>query len=814
MFKLTPIAVVLFVTTAVNLIAFTVIWQRRRAKWGGYFALGMLGVTFWTLVSALDYAAIPLSLKIFFAKIEPIGYLSALAFFALFALSYAGHEDWAEKTWVRGLLLFVVIADVLIIATNELHGLIWVGFARSAGNTVIFEHGPAFVWVALSTYPMTLTIIVNLWLASRRGSEVSRRQGRLLFYAMLIPLLTNFVYLFGVKGMEGVDWSSVTFSISSLLILIALYGRRLLELTPIARHTIIEQMDDCILVLDANNEVLDFNLAAHDAFGINQKHFGVSINIVMADRPEVLDMLSSDPANNTQAARIYGDGSSVFSVRVNSLIDKRGGVYGKIIVFRDITERYQDEQTLKQQLAEIHMLNKNLNESQSLVVEQQRELAKLEERENLGRDLHDGIAQTLGYLGIQIDLVRNTLPKNSPAGIMQTLSNLGDTTRFANHDLREYILKLQDGESAANDRQDFFSALRQYCASVQRDHQFNVILNLPPNPPYVLASVKIETQLTHIIHEALHNARKHSGVLEASVSIEVDESFVQAIVEDHGKGMGPAYCGPERRQGMHFGMGIMRSRAEDVGGSLRVETSPNTGTRIIVRLPRKLAEENLAGLRILLADDHPLFIEGLRNMLAARGAQVLGIARDGIEALEMTHALKPDLLLMDVNMPRMNGLEATRSINADMPKVKIVMLTSAMDEENLFIALHAGAAGYLLKGMNTNELITLLGEIAFGEAVFSTDTAARMLEVFARPELQVPSSQPRERLANLTDTQRDILSLAAQGVGYKEIGRLMFVTERTIKYHMGEVLKRLQVKGRREAVAYAKQQGVTQRPPK
>jgi two-component system NarL family response regulator len=174
----------------------------------------------------------------------------------------------------------------------------------------------------------------------------------------------------------------------------------------------------------------------------------------------------------------------------------------------------------------------------------------------------------------------------------------------------------------------------------------------------------------------------------------------------------------------------------------------------------------------------------------------------------MARTLKPDLLIMDINMPRMNGLEATRLIRAEIPDLKIVMLTTSMEEENLFAALQAGAAGYLLKGMSADEFMTLLGEISFGEAIFSSDMAAKMLEIFARPDLQNSPTQPRDQLQILTERQRDVLSLVAQGLTYKEVGAHLFLTERTVKFHMGEILKHLQLKGRRELIELARQKKI------
>jgi len=462
---------------------------------------------------------------------------------------------------------------------------------------------------------------------------------------------------------------------------------------------------------------------------------------------------------------------------------------------------------LKSELEERNRAETDLHEAQAQMMQKELSLAVLNEREHLARDLHDGIGQLLGYISMQSDLAMGLSEDNDRTGMQQALAKLTDAARQANRDLRAYILGLKEN-TAPSDHQDFFSALQHYCQSVKQDYQFNFELHLPSTLPEVLGSAAVETQLTYIVREALSNARKHSGTSHASLSIEVDHDFVQAVIEDRGGGMGGTYRGPERRRGVHFGMGIMRSRAEEVGGSIYIDTSPDTGTRITAHLPRRLAEKNLTHLRILLADDHPLFVDGVHNMLTLRGAQVVGIAKDGVEAQEMARALKPDLLLMDINMPRMNGLEATRSIKAEMPDLKIVMLTTSMDEENLFAALSAGAAGYLLKGMSAAEFMTVLGEVALGEAIFSSDMAAKMLEIFARPELQTSPTQPRDPLEALSERQTDVLSLVAQGLTYKEVGAHLFLTERTVKYHMGEILSRLQLKGRREAEEYAKRKRI------
>ncbi|HEX2696348.1 MAG TPA: histidine kinase N-terminal 7TM domain-containing protein, partial [Anaerolineales bacterium] len=772
---------------------------------GPYFALGMLGVTLWTLAAGLDYAAIPIPTKVLFAKFETIGYNSAVALFTLFVLSYAGYDDWLNKPWVKIVFTSVPLSNILLAWTNDWHKWFWTEFTVSpfGDNVVVFHHGPGFIWVVMTGYLMTTIMVVNLWKAARRGSELSRRQARFLFGAILLPIFSNLIYLVNIPQISGVDWTSITFSLTGILFLIALYGTQLLDIIPVARHTMIEQMRDCILVLDAQDRILDFNPAAAENFGINRDYLGNPIQTAMARWPEIIELSSLMQNSSAQTTFQHGDQLKVFDMHLTELKDARGQIYGKLIVLSDVTRRYQAEQTLERRLSEIQELHENLQQTQAQLVEQQRALAKLEEREHLGRDLHDGVGQILGYIGMQSSAAQKLLEENDIAGSQISLSKVAEAAQQANRDVRDYILELKDGRVSAG-KADFFEALQEYCQHIEQAYQFKIDLRLPETLPDVLASAEVETQLTYILREALHNARKHAGVPQAALIIKVDINMIQAMVEDFGKGMGGTYSGPERRKGRHFGMGIMRSRAEQVGGTLMIDTSPSRGTRITATLPRRLGEDNLARLRILLADDHPLFIDGMRNMLVLGGVEVVGIAKDGIEAQEMTRTLKPDMIVMDIQMPRMNGLEATSKIKAEMPDVKIVILTTSTEEADLFEALRAGASGYLLKGMSPKEFMTLLGEISLGEASFSADMAAKMLEILSRPELQASPTQPRDPLAVLTDRQRDVLSLVAQGLTYKEVGQKLFLSERTVKFHMGEILKRLQLKGRRELMEFTR----------
>lgn len=215
-------------------------------------------------------------------------------------------------------------------------------------------------------------------------------------------------------------------------------------------------------------------------------------------------------------------------------------------------------------------------------------------------------------------------------------------------------------------------------------------------------------------------------------------------------------------------------------------------------------------MRILLVDDHALFLEGIKNLLSVRGFDVVDTARDGYQALEQARALHPDAILMDIQMPRCDGLMATRLIKAEMPNIKIVMLTMVDDDEYLFDAIKSGASGYLLKSSSGGEFFDLLDGLMRGEAPLSRGLSAKILHEMARAQDENKSakSASNAETMELTERQLEVLTLVAQGLTYKQIGERLFVSERAIKYHMGEILARLHLENRSQVIAYAVRTGL------
>jgi len=207
-------------------------------------------------------------------------------------------------------------------------------------------------------------------------------------------------------------------------------------------------------------------------------------------------------------------------------------------------------------------------------------------------------------------------------------------------------------------------------------------------------------------------------------------------------------------------------------------------------------------MRVVLADDHPLFREGLLSLLQARGIQVVGQASDGAEAVALTRDLRPDVVLMDLAMPGVGGLEATRLIKAEMPDIRVVILTVSEADADLFEAIRSGAHGYLVKSTSSTEFFDLLEALERGEAPLSRGLAAKIIRYLAQ------GGRPATGVAALTPREEEILRLVAEGKTNREIAADLFISDATVKFHMTNILDKLHLENRAQVVAYAHRHGL------
>ena len=233
------------------------------------------------------------------------------------------------------------------------------------------------------------------------------------------------------------------------------------------------------------------------------------------------------------------------------------------------------------------------------------------------------------------------------------------------------------------------------------------------------------------------------------------------------------------------------------GCDLRVRRGVPTGRAAPERGIFEVNEQRYRDpIRVLICDDHPLFRDGIRERLESAGGAIVvaGEAASGERAREMVAALAPDVILMDISMPGMNGIEATRAIHAEHPSVEVIILSVYDDDQYVHAALAAGASGYLLKTVEAAELRDAVIHVAHGESALSPSIARAVLTRISRG---APSD------TTLTDRERQVLDLAARGAANRAIGAALFLSTRTVEAHMRNIFDKLGVSSRTAAVAYA-----------
>jgi len=209
-------------------------------------------------------------------------------------------------------------------------------------------------------------------------------------------------------------------------------------------------------------------------------------------------------------------------------------------------------------------------------------------------------------------------------------------------------------------------------------------------------------------------------------------------------------------------------------------------------------------IRVLIADDHPLFRDGLSALVdEGPDTELAGSATTGTEAVDLAIATQPDVVVMDLHMPGLNGIEATRRIVADSPHVAVLVLTMFDDDDSIFSALRAGARGYLLKGADQEQIRAAIRAAANGEIIFGTQLAARMLAYFTAGATAPPQAFPQ-----LTDREREVLDLVAQGRANAAIAAKLGLSQKTVRNHVSNILTKLQVADRAQAIVQARDAGL------
>ena len=472
------------------------------------------------------------------------------------------------------------------------------------------------------------------------------------------------------------------------------------------------------------------------------------------------------------------------SLTVRLVRDRQGQIVERRRIVTEITERKRAEET-------------------------GRELAVVEERNRLAREIHDTLAQSLIAIMIQLETAGKLLVCEPEAATVEIQS----ARDLARRSLEEARRSVWDLHSARRDSIDLTGVIRQEATSTAED-AVQLSMEVEGTEP---ESIDPRNELTvlRITQEALSNVRQHSKASRATVRLSYDVSEVRVLVSDDGCGFEPSQTKGVLSAAGGFGLTSMQERARLAGGNLEIRSASGRGTQINATIPYQvgterppvtqhtanavLSKEGLSeDIRVLVADDQDVVRRGIRSMLTrSDGLVVVGEAGDGEAAIEQIRALAPDVVLLDIQLPRLDGVETTKRLRELGLKTKVILLSVYAKDEYIFDGLRADARGYLMKDVGEDDLVRAIRTVQRGGSLLEPVIAKRLIEQLE----DGPGPQ-------LTQREMEVLRALTSGARDKEIAGALSLSVRTVRFHVENIYQKLSVQTRTQAVRVASERGI------
>ena len=442
-------------------------------------------------------------------------------------------------------------------------------------------------------------------------------------------------------------------------------------------------------------------------------------------------------------------------------------------------------------------------------------LTREEERRRLRRNLHEAVGPTLTTIALKMGALRERVQPDPTSESM--VIELREQVRQVVTQIRHVIYDL---------RPPALEELGLLMTIHEQAQQFSigglqVVVHTPEFLPPLPAAVEVAAY--RIVLEALSNVATHSRATQCEVNLRITDQLLIDVIDN---GIGA----PERLQ-IGVGISSMRERVGELGGIFAFTKAPGGGTHVSVHLPmfhetatttngdvthqmapqsaNDSATNSEAGqpIKVMLVDDHRFFREGVRNVLKnTADMQVVAEAGTGTEAVELAAAHQPTVILMDLQMPGLNGVDATHRIQNVCPGAYIVMLSMSEDTDSMLASLRAGACGYILKDADEAELLRAIRAAAHGEAFFGRAISRRLRQYVTSLE---PSSA-RLAFPELTEREREILSLMARGMSNEDIVQRLGTSLKTVRNQVSSILTKLQIPSRDDAISRARAAGLNE----
>ncbi len=557
--------------TALFLLAMAYYAARRRSVPGVLpFMFACLFSAVWAAGSVMEYAAVDLAPKIFWIKFQTACQLPAATAATCFVLEYSWPGRWLTR---RNLVLLSIVPLLVLglIATDHINQFVWLSF-RLDGAVATPLLGPGG-WLAIiySFGLVILSLFVFAWLflhsPQHRWPVAIMVAGHIGVRTMYVLDTANLIHSVLPLGVLGLGFMALMYAI-------ALFGFRIFDPIPLARRTTIEQLHDGMVVLDPYGRVVGLNPAAERILGAPLKRIqGKPITQVLPTLPELSSFLTSD-ASLSKSVELNGGpggGRRWYELDLSPLQDFRGLPVGRLLLLHDLTTQKQ---------------------AQAQLLEQQRALAVLKEREQIARELHDELSQELAFINAQAQSIVDLLSSGDTEQASARMQLLAKIAREAHVDVRGQISKLSLN---IRTEEGFQGALQRFLEAFQRMYGIQAELVLDQDQPMSYLEPTTEVELLRIIQEAFTNIRKHACATRVLVSLAAQPGELVVTIEDNGVGFDAA----QPPTGQTFGLHLMFERAVEIGGRIEVQSVPGQGTRVSVAVPLRSENggmnENLVG---------------------------------------------------------------------------------------------------------------------------------------------------------------------------------------------------------------------------
>ena len=531
-------------------------WRHRVVAGARPFALGCVFAAAWSLGGLFAAISVGTTAQVFWLRFLTVWQLPVVTAATFFILEYAGLRRRLNAR-LLALLWVPPILFAILIVTDPLHHLAWTSLPSVDG--VIAANRALGVNVALGYSYLLAALNVGMLIWLFLTSPRHRWPAGLMAFGQIGA---RAVFELGTRSglLPEVGLDATVLLVVFVLYALALFRFHVFDPVPAARATAIEQMRDAMLVLDLQGRIADINPAAERALGRRAASVrGLPVQEVLPSGDLLRGLPDGD--GTTRSELDLGAGTLVrrYAVEAVLLRDKKGHDLGHLVLLHDVTEHRR---------------------TQARLVEQERVLATLHERERLARELHDGVAQVLGFVSIQAQTIAKRLQDGDASRAMPLIDRLSEVARRAQGEVRDSILALKAGSS---EDWAFLPTLGHYLESVRGDHGLHADLLVGQGVSEHTFEPKTSVQLLRVIQEALTNARRHGGANAVTIAIERANGHAHITITDDGCGFDPAVVNTDSDR--HFGLGFMRERMTEVGGSIEIDSHYGGGTRVILEAP-------------------------------------------------------------------------------------------------------------------------------------------------------------------------------------------------------------------------------------